>query len=218
MLSGASGFTLAVSFHRMLPAMAVPGNHEMSRRGFSKRLSHHWRPTFAFPKNGIDQLPESNYTIDYQGVRFVCLNSNSLIEEQAKWLDQVLAETDGWKIVTHHHPIYSASAGRDNPWLRNTWQPIYDRHGVDLVLQGHDHTYARSQKMQHGDYDPLAIKDGKLVGETNVAEGASVRDKEGPVYVVSVSGPKMYKINKRPLHAVERGEHAALPGDFDRGR
>ncbi|MEM9588829.1 MAG: metallophosphoesterase family protein, partial [Planctomycetota bacterium] len=93
--------------HRSIPAIAIPGNHEMAKRpGLSgvfsaRRLSHHWRPTFAFPLNG-PQLPdgpggaarsldESCYYIDHQGVRFVCLNSNHYQSEQVEWLDQVLA-------------------------------------------------------------------------------------------------------------------------------
>jgi hypothetical protein len=44
---------------------------------------------------------------------------------------------------------------------------------VDLVLQGHDHTYARGTV-------------------TNQEEGLTVQESAGTVYAVSVSGPKMY--------------------------
>ena len=58
---------------------------------------------------------------------------------QAQWLDTVLAENPNrWTLVTHHHPIYSGSEGRDNPEMRDAWQPIYDKHHVDLVLAGHE--------------------------------------------------------------------------------
>jgi hypothetical protein len=71
-----------------------------------------------------------------------------------------------------HHPVYSPAAGRDNPVLKNSLKLLFDKYNVDLVLQGHDHTYAR--------------------GGNNLPEGSMVMDSTGPVYVVSVSGPKMY--------------------------
>jgi hypothetical protein len=50
---------------------------------------------------------------------------------------------------------------------------------VDLVLQGHDHAYARSG----------------LGGPKNVPEGIR-RKSSNTVYVVSVSGPKMYDLKE----------------------
>lgn len=191
--------------HRTLPAVAVPGNHEMAKRKalgnlpLLRQLTKHWRPTFAFPLNGPASLPESCYYIDYQGVRIVCLNSNELHFDQAEWLKETLADAPGWKIVTHHHPIYSASRGRDNPALRALWQPIYDEYNVDLVLQGHDHSYARSGLMR-SPTDAVGENENSAsveVGSENVAEGAAVQSNGGTVYVVSVSGPKMYNVNQR---------------------
>jgi len=65
------------------------------------------------------------------------------------------------------------------------WKPILDEFKVDLVLSGHDHTYART-----GDVDSVDLK--------NIPEGyEQAYDPEiGTVHVVSVSGPKMYKITK----------------------
>ena len=166
--------------HRSTPVDASPGNHEYS----SNKLSAHWRPTFAFPENGPKALLETVYYIDYLGMRLVVLNSNEQVDEQAQWLESVLKDNpQKWAVVCHHHPIYSSSAGRDNPALRNTWQPIYDKYKVDLVLQGHDHTYARSG----------------LMTWQNVPQGVTTRTDIGTVYVVSVSGPKMYNLGRRPF-------------------
>lgn len=167
----------------MTPSVAVPGNHEQAKSPMgARRLSHHWRPTFAFPENGPDGLEESCYTFVYQGVRFVCLNSNTALAEQATWLDSTLAGSDEqWVVCTFHHPVFSTGRGRDNAELRKLWKPILDKHKVDLVLQGHDHTYGRT-----GLKTP-AIK--------NVPEGVNHVDEDtGTVYVVSVSGPKMYSL------------------------
>lgn len=171
----------------MMPSIATPGNHEYHKEGEGEEevrtLSKHWQPTFAFPRNGPDGLEESTYYFDYQGVRFISLNSNEQHEVQAAWLEQVLEENrSSWTIVTFHHPMYSSAVGRDNVDLRRLWKPILDKHHVDLVLQGHDHSYARSG---------LALPES-----ANLDTGINVKD--GPtVYVVSVSGPKQYDVEGR---------------------
>jgi len=165
----------------MLPSIVAAGNHEYGAGELGERsLSAHWRPQFALPEHGPQGLEESAYYIDYQGVRIVVLNSNEGLEAQAAWLDGVLGDNpQAWTVLTFHHPVFSSADGRDNKELRALWQPIIDRHRVDLVLQGHDHTYARSR---------------------NVRGGMSVRDdRSGTVYVVSVSGPKMYESSVHPL-------------------
>ncbi len=163
------------------PSVPTPGNHEYEREELNgiageRRLSRHWRPQFALPENGPEGLEETCYYLDIQGVRVVALNSNERQQEQARWLDTILTDNPNrWTVVTHHHPIFSAARERDNPELRALLQPVYDRHGVDLVLTGHDHTYARS----------------------NLRSGANVQaGRAGTVYVVSVSGPKMYDLTR----------------------
>jgi 3',5'-cyclic AMP phosphodiesterase CpdA len=174
--------------HRSIPALATPGNHEYTvyQTGTGERthgVSRLWRPTFAFPLNGPTALSETVYWMDYQGVRFVSLNSNELMKEQVEWLKNVLSKNkQKWTIVFFHHPIFSNVASRDNQELRNLWQPVFDEYKVDLVLQGHDHSYSRT---------------GKIVHESNRTEGTEKKMENGTVYVVSVSGPKMYPVLPR---------------------
>ena len=166
----------------MTPSIVTPGNHEYETVLLEKtrNLSRHWKPQFALPENGPSELLETTYFIDYQGTRIISLNSNERIVEQIPWLERVLSSRDEsirWTVITFHHPIYSSAKNRDNKELRESWQPIFDRFKVDLVLQGHDHTYARS----------------KLVNSTT---GVAAVGESGTVYVVSVSGPKMYDVGK----------------------
>jgi 3',5'-cyclic AMP phosphodiesterase CpdA len=165
----------------MIPSLSTPGNHEYyydkSDKGY---LSMHWRPQFALPENGPDGLAESAYFIDYQGVRFISLNSqaalldSSVLDKQAAWFEKVVSDKPNrWNVVIHHHPIYSTKNGRDNDEWRLKMEPLYKKHNVDIVLQGHDHTYGRGINM------PL---------------GQSRKKPDGPIYVVSVSGPKLYDI------------------------
>lgn len=154
--------------NRSVTSFPTPGNHEYPQIDGKRGLTPLWKPQFRLPGNGVAGLEETNYYIDVQGVRMISLNSNERQAEQAEWLDRLLSapHSNRWVIATFHHPIYSSAKGRDNPQLRAMWQPIFDKHGVDLVLTGHDHTYAR----------------------TNLVKST--------VYVVSVSGPKMYKLER----------------------
>ena len=136
-------------------------------------LGRHWPVTFALPANGADAAASSSYWFDAQGVRVVVVDGTSALDlgtasAQAKWLDSVLAgHRQPWTVVLLHQPFYSPRAGRENAALRDVLLPVVRRHKVDLVLQGHDHTYGRR-------------------GEGQAAT---------PQYVVTVAGPKQYRLS-----------------------
>jgi predicted phosphodiesterase len=173
--------------HSEIPAIAVPGNHEYrglnaNRPRDKPELSIQWDAQFGFPKNGPQELHKTCYYIDYPNLRVIALNSNRAIKLQAQWLKKVLEENNKkWTVVTFHHPIFSASTGRDNPELRKYWKPLFDQYNVDLALQGHDHSYARG-----------AIFENPILVNRSDQNKALM----GPVYVVSVSGGKMYSVNE----------------------
>jgi hypothetical protein len=176
----------------MIPSVPVVGNHEMHKGSDDvRRVTHHWRPQFTLPTNGPEGLEETCYSFVYSNCRIVVLNSNLKLDEQAKWLDKTLKEnTSPWVVCTFHHPIFSTANDRDNALLRKTWKPILDKYNVDLV-QGHDHTYGRTGIQTPS--EPV-----ETVG--NVSTGVTHRDEHaGTVYVVSVSGPKMYNIDPKPF-------------------
>ncbi len=178
-------FTAGGWIHGMLPSVPVPGNHEYRPvvAAGEAQLSVQWRSQFTLPLNGPANQQETAYWFDYQGVRFIALNSNRLQAEQVSWLDSLLANNPNkWTVASFHHPIFSTAKDRDNKKIRDMWKPLFDKYGVDLVLQGHDHTYAR------GHSGPTT---------QNLVSGRNARDSQtGTVYVVSVSGGKMYTFKK----------------------
>ncbi|GAA5224733.1 purple acid phosphatase family protein [Membranihabitans marinus] len=162
--------------HRTVPSIMTPGNHEYT----NVILSPLWRTHFTLPENGPEgeeALYGACYYIDYPSVRVISLDGEQIDEDpelrlaQVEWLEAVLEETkQPWTILTLHYPFYSTKPNRDNPKLRKAFKPILDKYNVDLVLQGHDHGYGRG------------MLDEKGPGN------------EGTMYVVSVSGPKMYDV------------------------
>ena len=67
---------------------------------------------------------------------------------QLAFLEETLASSDAtWRIVTLHHPPYSAGYQGSNLDVRETFVPVFERFGVQLVLSGHDHDYQRSKEI-----------------------------------------------------------------------
>ena len=172
----------------MVPSLPATGNHEYySEKTSAKRLSPYWGPQFMLPENGIAELKETVYYIDYQGVRIIVLNSNKKLEKQARWLEDILDRNPNhWTVIAFHHPVNTTYYIENEKKLDTIWKPIFEKYNVDLILQGHEHIYARG-----------------FGRETNTRQAA------GPLYITSVSGPKMYKIkNRRWLDRV--GENLQL--------
>ena len=133
-----------------------------------------------------DSLKETVYFIDYQGVRFISLDSNTELEIQIPWLERALQKNPNtWTVVTFHHPMYSPASDRDNIELRQMWKPLFDKYRVDLILSGHDHTYSRT-----------GLVDTKNLKNVPTGYQQAYDPKIGTVNVVSVSGPKLYEITK----------------------
>ena len=180
--------------HATIPSIMTPGNHEY-RDGV---LSSLWRPQFTLPENGpIDALKETCYAIDYQNMKLISIDTEGFDESleartaQVKWLDSVLRNNKKkWTTITTHYPIFSTAKGRDNKELREALKPLMDKYKVDLVLQGHDHTYARGFVKNEG-------------------KGLTVVNDAGTIYAVSVSGPKMYEAKDQEW-MVRRGEYTQL--------
>lgn len=82
-------------------------------------------------------------------VRFFILDSNYLDPEQVKWLEKELDASDSeWKIVYFHHPLYTTARRGPEVELREILEPLFVKHGVDVVFAGHEHIYERFKPQQ----------------------------------------------------------------------
>ena len=190
--------------HSQWTAIPVVGNHEFQSvaKGKPRNVSIQWRPQFTLPveKELAPELHETVYTVDYQDIRIIVINSNEQLESQTKYIEKQLKDCESrWKIVTCHHSVFSPAKGRNFQFARDHWKPIFDKYGVDLVLNGHDHTYARG-------HVPIRTADGKETSDL------------GTVYVTSVSGPKQYKLDLNQIKSYKadgyRRDNAAEQTQF----
>lgn len=157
-----------------IPLMPVTGNHDETDGKADRFLAH-----FHLPLNGAgNSIPGTNYSFDYGPVHFAMLNSESNKDEQAEWLDRDLAASEKpWKIVAIHRPAYG---GNQTKSIVKKWVPILDKHGVDLVLQGHNHEYSRSYPLKGNEV--VSEGEGTVYVTPNASGGKFNEKKEDQFY------------------------------------
>jgi hypothetical protein len=134
---------------------------------------------------GIASGTKQYYSFNYGKVHVVSLDSQLSARDTTQratmkaWLDRDLADAStkaDWTIVIFHHPPYSKGANHDSDStsstlfidkpqidMRNEFVPVFQKYGVDLVLNGHSHSYERSYYMK----DLYAGTKGVVNGDSN---------------------------------------------------
>src|SRR5262249_54353696 len=88
---------------------------------------------------------------------------NYIDKPQLDWLEKELSSSGSdWKIAYFHHPLYSSGKTHGSALeSRAVLEPIFEKHGISVVLTGHDHIYQRV-KPQHGIYHWVVGSSGSL--------------------------------------------------------
>ncbi len=158
------------------PWMFTTGNHDMeamygtpqdvppladTRHGYGGHLLR-----LDLPTNGPSGCP-SVYTFVHGNVAVLSLDANDLSAEipantgysggaQVAWLDQQLAAyradpSVDFIVAFFHHCAFSTSKTHaSDGGVRDALAPLFDKHQVDLVLQGHNHQYERTNPIRGG--------------------------------------------------------------------
>jgi predicted phosphodiesterase len=111
---------------------------------FYAALGNHDNPPEIFYKP-FNMNGQRYYTFSKGPAQFFVLDSNYMDPKQQGWLDQELGRSDKpWKICYFHHPLYSSGASHGSETdLRTLVEPLFIKHGVDVVFAGHEHFYER---------------------------------------------------------------------------
>jgi hypothetical protein len=189
---------------RHRPWMPAPGNHE-NERGNGPVGFGAFQTRFALPDHGGP--PEHRglwYAFTAGAVRVVVLSADDVCLQdggdtyiraysegaQRRWLDATLAAARthpavDWVVVCMHQTAISTADhfnGCDRG-IREEFLPLFDRHGVDLVLCGHEHHYERSHPLRGAD------RHGETLRPRAVAHDARTIDTSaGTVHVVLGGG------------------------------
>ena len=145
------------------PFRPVPGNHDVRAGGGAP-----YDRAFGAPEGGDRRY----WRLRRGRILFVGLDTSndaardSLAERagaQWRWLERTLADaaadtTLDWTVAVTHYPLYSRGVGLSghgpSEELREALEPLFLRHGVDLVLAGHEHHYERSHPVREGVREP----------------------------------------------------------------
>jgi 3',5'-cyclic AMP phosphodiesterase CpdA len=95
------------------------------------------------------------YTFSQGNVQFFALdtNDNPNWKNQLTWLEKELnLSKAAWKIIFGHHPIYASGVYGSNPDFIKTFTPIFQKYGVQLYINGHEHHYERTRSINGTTY------------------------------------------------------------------
>jgi hypothetical protein len=178
---------------RSVPWMVTTGNHDMeawySPDGYGGQLAR-----WSLPESGFDPRSAPGvYSFTYGNVGVVALDANDVSYEipanfgytggkQTKWLEKRLGELRATKgidfvVVYFHHCAYSTSSHASDGGVRAEWLPLFEKHQVDLVINGHNHVYERTDAIRGG-----------AVGRPVPVGGATDPTRDGIVYVTAGGG------------------------------
>ncbi|MBQ4317156.1 MAG: metallophosphoesterase family protein, partial [Clostridia bacterium] len=184
----------------LLPSFAMArsiGNHE-SWYKFSDKYAqnygihkeHFFDPnTLTNGKNLGSTDAGCDYWYSYNNVLFMHINSNnrSTAEHEEFMKAAVAANPNAaWRVVVMHYALFGAHYYDDSLVgdKRTAFTPIFDELDVDVVLNGHEHLYARSYMMENNSTTPKVVS----------SSVKSVTDPKGILYITasSSSGSKYY--------------------------
>ncbi|MEV0531988.1 metallophosphoesterase family protein [Kitasatospora sp. NPDC050463] len=182
-----------------VPWMVAYGNHDIeawySPNGYGGENNR-----FFLPDNGPDpRTVPGVYSFRYKNVGVISLDANDVSYEipanlgisagkQTKWLQRTLKdfrndETVDFVVVFFHHCAFSTTHQHASEGgVREAWVPLFEKYRVDLVINGHNHVYERTDAI-------LGNKVSKAVPSGATLEPAT----DGVVYVTAgAAGRSLY--------------------------
>ena len=186
---------LAYFYYSDLPLNAPAFEQTVTAKGKPERIAN-------FKKATETRYPNmANYSFDHGNAHIVCIDANIYMkpfeQDFLSWLEEDLKSSKAqWKIVNYHQPGFnSSSAHYAQQWMRAV-SPLFERSGVDLVLNGHVHNYQRSHPLR---FAPNLASTGKpVIDSTGKVDGTFTLDTtfdgkknttpKGILYIVTGAG------------------------------
>ena len=148
-----------------LPVATTIGNHDSLNPDYMYHFNNPNQTGYGETEAGGD------YYYSYGSGLFIVLNTNNynVAEHEQAIQEAVASDPDAtFRIVTIHQDIYGSGldhSDTDGMILRTQLTPIFDEYDIDVVLQGHDHTYSRTKLLYgdgqtHGTYEFRLNEDG----------------------------------------------------------
>lgn len=140
------------------------------------------------------------YSFNNHGIHFVAINTETSFgpgSAQYKFVSNDLASASSdntvkWIVVFFHRPMYtSPSHHAPLTVLRDAYHPLFDKYGVDLVLQAHNHNYQRTFPISYNSKNPSS----PILTST---EKITYNDPTGQIYTeVGTGGQSSYSLDSK---------------------
>ncbi|MBO0856108.1 MAG: metallophosphoesterase [Nocardia sp.] len=190
------------------PWMFATGNHDMEAaygtHGYGGHLAR-----LDLPGNGPRGCP-SAYSFTYGNVAVVSLDANDVSYEiktntgysggaQNSWADSTLARYRNdpnidFIVCFFHHCAYSTTATHaSDGGLRDAWGKLFDKYQVDLVLQGHNHVFERTDPIRGGKPTKAAKDNSTVYGASDGTVYYTVGCAGRPRYAFQSGSPETYR-------------------------
>lgn len=140
---------LSAAALRNLPEATSIGNHDSMTNSYE----HHFNVPNPFVEEENPTKAGHGYFYTYGNALFIVINANNYnVADHKKLLEKAIKASPNtkWRIVVMHQDIYGSGldhSDSDGILLRTQLTPLYDANHIDVVLQGHDHTYARTYQL-----------------------------------------------------------------------
>lgn len=188
-----SGF-LSSKILNSLPIATTIGNHDSHTANYK----YHFNNPNSFTQETTPTKAGNDYYFTYGNALFITLNTNN---HNCKDHEALLKKATNanpevtWRIVTIHHDIYGSGAGHSNSdgmILRRQLTKLMDKYDIDVVLQGHDHTYSRSYQLSGNNTEAGY----KIVSNLKNVVSNKVINPKGVLYMEenSSTGSKFYNL------------------------
>ncbi|MAG58701.1 MAG: hypothetical protein CMJ83_20625 [Planctomycetes bacterium] len=146
---------------RSIPVLCAIGNHEVAGgSGQKPDKATFFHTLFPYPTErgyGVMDLGED--------ISLFLLNTHHtapIVGDQVAWLDHELgrrAQRDHLFAIYHvpGFPSHRSFTGLASIGVRSFWSPVFERHGLDVAFENHDHTYKRTPRIKSGRIDPTGV-------------------------------------------------------------
>ena len=206
-----------------LPVATTIGNHDST----SAQYSYHYNNPNTMEDAEEATSAGSDYYYSYGNTLFIVLDTNNYnCADHENTIKQAIEENQDakWRVVTFHQDIYGSGydhSDSDGIVLRTQLTPLMDEYDIDVVLQGHDHTYSRTYQLtsdgeNHKAYNNSNYRDDEnFLAENDCYEiksdvkSGTIVNPEGTVYYEanSATGSKFYElIGARQNYIAERSQ------------
>ncbi|GAA1494384.1 fibronectin type III domain-containing protein [Curtobacterium herbarum] len=144
------------------PWASTIGNHDVGGKSYEQhnQLPNSLKVPDFYPGGNTATNSGGDYWYMYKGVLFIDINSNAYAggsdAAHVNYVRDVITrhgDDAKWTALVYHHSIYSPADhanDKDNQQRRFDFTRAFSDMGVDIVLQGHDHSYSRSYAIKNG--------------------------------------------------------------------